>query len=86
MSARLLSYLGLLALLGVSIALATSRLPYRDILIMLLAGAQALGVLLGFTRLQDESPLLRLCALAAWFFVFLLLLLTLLDLLTRGPV
>ncbi|AJE16036.1 hypothetical protein QX25_16580 [Stutzerimonas stutzeri] len=86
MSARLLSYLGLLALLGVSIALATSRLPYRDILIMLLAGAQALGVLLGFTRLQDESPLLRLCALTAWFFVFLLLLLTLLDLLTRAPV
>lgn len=81
---RLLAvYATLLLLLAASVWLAGTAWPFKGVLIMALASLQALVLLFGFTRLQDNGPLLRLVALAAWFFLLLLFLMPILDLLTR---
>jgi len=78
----LLSYLGLLALLGANVLLAL-WLPAWSSWVLLGAAGQAGLVIIGFMQLAQHSSLVRFFALGAGFWLLLLFSLTLADLLTR---
>ncbi|WP_263138839.1 hypothetical protein [Pseudomonas sp. RIT-PI-AD] len=80
-----LAYLCLLALLLVQMALAGGLKPAPALPIMLLAGVQALVLLLGLVELRASSALVRVFALASLFWLLLMFAITLGELLTRQP-
>lgn len=79
----LLAYAAGLVLLGISIAISVSALPWRPVWLYSCAALEAALILGCFVELQRSSPLVRLFALGTLFWFVLLFGMTLMDLYQR---
>ncbi|WP_407297089.1 hypothetical protein [Stutzerimonas zhaodongensis] len=78
-----LIYVGLLALLAISVTIAI-QYPHWAMVSLLCAAGQAMLVLFGLAQLGTHSPLVRFFALGAGFWLVFMFTLSIADLLTRG--
>ncbi|MGH8417653.1 MAG: hypothetical protein ACRER8_10280 [Pseudomonas sp.] len=78
-----LAWAGATIILIAMLALASQDIPYRGMWIYAFATVEAAVVLLGFVQLQRSTPLVRLFALGTLFWMVLMFVIGLLELVTR---
>lgn len=81
----LLAFLGLMVLLGLTIWAGFASLgSFGPVVSLGIASAKAAIVLVFFMRLRHSSPLVRIFAVGGFYWLSILFLFTLADVLTRG--